>query len=156
MQASVDVTQLPCVVPLQSRLPATLPPPPPLTPPPPALPAAAPCAAMAATQVDTTLNPRVASLKPSKTMALTDLATKLKEEGADIIGLAAGEPDVRRTAERPWLLKRQRLLAFGLLLRCGSVQRHVGSQRRHGVQCSSGCRRLPAALFVPCSPSVLP
>ncbi|KAI7836238.1 hypothetical protein COHA_009878 [Chlorella ohadii] len=48
---------------------------------------------MAATQVDTTLNPRVASLKPSKTMALTDLATKLKEEGADIIGLAAGEPD---------------------------------------------------------------
>lgn len=44
--------------------------------------------------VDTTLNPRVASLKPSKTMALTDLATKLREEGADIIGLAAGEPDV--------------------------------------------------------------
>lgn len=43
--------------------------------------------------VDTTLNPRVASLKPSKTMALTDLATKLREEGADIIGLAAGEPD---------------------------------------------------------------
>lgn len=43
--------------------------------------------------VDTTLNPRVASLKPSKTMALTDLATKLKEDGADIIGLAAGEPD---------------------------------------------------------------
>ncbi|EFN59424.1 hypothetical protein CHLNCDRAFT_48481 [Chlorella variabilis] len=47
----------------------------------------------AAAPVDTTLNPRVAALKPSKTMALTDLATKLKEEGADIIGLAAGEPD---------------------------------------------------------------
>lgn len=49
----------------------------------------------AAAAVDTTLNPRVASLKPSKTMALTDLATRLKEEGQDIIGLAAGEPDVR-------------------------------------------------------------
>ncbi|KAI3433551.1 hypothetical protein D9Q98_003362 [Chlorella vulgaris] len=55
------------------------------------------CTAMAsdtaAAAVDTTLNPRVASLKPSKTMALTDLATRLKEEGQDIIGLAAGEPD---------------------------------------------------------------
>ena len=44
-------------------------------------------------EVDQTLNPRVASLKPSKTMALTDLATSLKEQGVDIIGLAAGEPD---------------------------------------------------------------
>lgn len=78
------------------RPPAAAQPPPPACP----LPAAAPCAAMAAVQVDTTLNPRVASLKPSKTMALTDLATKLKEEGADIIGLAAGEPDVSRTGAR--------------------------------------------------------
>lgn len=55
---------------------------------------AAPAAAAAATSgVDQTLNPRVASLKPSKTMALTDLATRLKEEGVDVIGLAAGEPD---------------------------------------------------------------
>ena len=43
--------------------------------------------------VDPTLNPRVAALKPSKTMALTDLATSLKEKGVDVIGLAAGEPD---------------------------------------------------------------
>lgn len=43
--------------------------------------------------VDTTLNPRVAALKPSKTMALTDLATSLRESGVDVIGLAAGEPD---------------------------------------------------------------
>jgi bifunctional aspartate aminotransferase and glutamate/aspartate-prephenate aminotransferase len=49
--------------------------------------------AMASSQVDQTLNPRVAALKPSKTMALTDLATSLKEKGVDIIGLAAGEPD---------------------------------------------------------------
>ena len=40
-----------------------------------------------------TINPRVASVKPSKTMALTDLASSLKDQGADIIGLAAGEPD---------------------------------------------------------------
>lgn len=43
--------------------------------------------------VDLTLNPKVAALKPSKTMALTDLATSLREEGVDVIGLAAGEPD---------------------------------------------------------------
>lgn len=57
----------------------------------------------AAVEVDTTLNPRVAALKPSKTMALTDLATRLREEGKDVIGLAAGEPDVscsRLKAER--------------------------------------------------------
>ncbi len=46
-----------------------------------------------ATGVDQTLNPQVACLKPSKTMALTDLATSLKEKGVDVIGLAAGEPD---------------------------------------------------------------
>ncbi len=43
--------------------------------------------------VDQTLNPRVAALKPSKTMALTDLARQLRESGRDIVGLAAGEPD---------------------------------------------------------------
>lgn len=50
-------------------------------------------------EVDTTLNPRVAALKPSKTMALTDLATSLRERGVDIIGLAAGEPDFDTPAE---------------------------------------------------------
>jgi hypothetical protein len=43
--------------------------------------------------LDLTLNPRVSSLKPSKTMALTDLATSLREKGVEVIGLAAGEPD---------------------------------------------------------------
>ena len=43
--------------------------------------------------VDQTLNPRVAALKPSKTMALTDLGRQMKEDGVDIIELAAGEPD---------------------------------------------------------------
>ena len=38
------------------------------------------------------LNPRVASLRESKTMALTDLARSMKESGL-VIGLAAGEPD---------------------------------------------------------------
>eukprot|EP00199_Chlamydomonas_sp_CCMP681_P002087 CAMPEP_0119103218 /NCGR_PEP_ID=MMETSP1180-20130426/1712_1 /TAXON_ID=3052 ORGANISM="Chlamydomonas cf sp, Strain CCMP681" /NCGR_SAMPLE_ID=MMETSP1180 /ASSEMBLY_ACC=CAM_ASM_000741 /LENGTH=414 /DNA_ID=CAMNT_0007087665 /DNA_START=172 /DNA_END=1416 /DNA_ORIENTATION=+ len=44
-------------------------------------------------EVDLTLNPAVASVKPSKTMALTDLATTMREQGIDVIGLAAGEPD---------------------------------------------------------------
>jgi len=43
--------------------------------------------------VDASLNPRVAALKPSKTVALTDLALSLKQQGIDVIGLAAGEPD---------------------------------------------------------------
>ena len=42
-----------------------------------------------ASTVDLTLNPRVAALKPSKTMALTDLARSLREQGQDVIGLAA-------------------------------------------------------------------
>ena len=34
--------------------------------------------------MDQTLNPRVASLKSSKTMALTDLARSLKEQGVPV------------------------------------------------------------------------
>ena len=49
--------------------------------------------------VDLTLNPRVAALKPSKTMALTDLARSLREQGQDVIGLAAGEPDFDTPSE---------------------------------------------------------
>ena len=48
---------------------------------------------MTVKEVETTLNPRVAALKPSKTMALTDLASSMREKGIDVIGLAAGEPD---------------------------------------------------------------
>lgn len=44
-------------------------------------------------QLDISLSPRVAALKPSKTMAITDLATALKQAGVPVIGLAAGEPD---------------------------------------------------------------
>ena len=55
--------------------------------------AASPPAATPSPSIDTTLNPLVASLRPSKTMALTDAARALRESGADVIGLAAGEPD---------------------------------------------------------------
>jgi len=44
-------------------------------------------------EVDTSLNPRVVALKLSKTMALTDLASSMRERGMDVVGLAAGEPD---------------------------------------------------------------
>ena len=44
-------------------------------------------------EVDTNLNPRVVALKLSKTMALTDLASSMRERGMDVVGLAAGEPD---------------------------------------------------------------
>jgi hypothetical protein len=48
------------------------------------------CAVSVVAEVDETLNPRVASLRESKTMALTDLARSMKESGQDVIGLAAG------------------------------------------------------------------
>ncbi|KAF5791205.1 putative transaminase [Helianthus annuus] len=44
-------------------------------------------------EVDTTLSPRVNSVKPSKTVAITDQATALVEAGVPVIRLAAGEPD---------------------------------------------------------------
>ncbi|CAA2949348.1 bifunctional aspartate aminotransferase and glutamate/aspartate-prephenate aminotransferase isoform X1 [Olea europaea var. sylvestris] len=44
-------------------------------------------------KVDITLSPRVNSVKPSKTVAITDQATALVEAGFSVIRLAAGEPD---------------------------------------------------------------
>lgn len=49
--------------------------------------------------MDQTLNPRVAALRPSKTMALTDKAREMRESGLPVIGLAAGEPDFDTPAE---------------------------------------------------------
>ena len=43
--------------------------------------------------LDTALNPRVAAVKPSKTMVLTDLARTMRDSGVDVVALAAGEPD---------------------------------------------------------------
>lgn len=54
---------------------------------------------MTVKEVDTTLNPRVAALKPSKTMALTDLASSMQQKGIDVVGLAAGEPDFDTPAQ---------------------------------------------------------
>lgn len=50
-------------------------------------------AAQGHASVDTGLNDRVAAVRPSKTMQLTDLATSMKERGVDVLSLAAGEPD---------------------------------------------------------------
>ncbi|KAL6959316.1 Transaminase [Sarracenia purpurea var. burkii] len=44
-------------------------------------------------QVDISLSPRVNSVKPSKTVAITDQATALVQAGVPVIRLAAGEPD---------------------------------------------------------------
>jgi hypothetical protein len=43
--------------------------------------------------VDASISPRVSALRPSKTMAITDQATALRQAGVPVIGLAAGEPD---------------------------------------------------------------
>ena len=48
---------------------------------------------MTVKEVDTTLNPRVSALKLAKTMALSDLASSMREDGIDVVSLAAGEPD---------------------------------------------------------------
>ncbi|KAJ8543714.1 hypothetical protein K7X08_025332 [Anisodus acutangulus] len=44
-------------------------------------------------EVDSSLSPRVNSVKPSKTVAITDQATALVQAGVPVIRLAAGEPD---------------------------------------------------------------
>lgn len=44
-------------------------------------------------KLDTSLNPRVAALRPSKTMVISDYATALVESGVPVVRLAAGEPD---------------------------------------------------------------
>ncbi|CAI0429164.1 unnamed protein product [Linum tenue] len=44
-------------------------------------------------ELDVSLSPRVNSVKPSKTVAITDQATALAEAGVPVIRLAAGEPD---------------------------------------------------------------
>ncbi|KAM0006715.1 putative transaminase [Helianthus debilis subsp. tardiflorus] len=44
-------------------------------------------------ELDTTLSPRVNSVKPSKTVAISDQAAALVEAGVPVIRLAAGEPD---------------------------------------------------------------
>ena len=44
-------------------------------------------------EVDILLSPRVNSVKPSKTIAITDLATALVQAGVPVIRLEAGEPD---------------------------------------------------------------
>ncbi|KAG9151767.1 hypothetical protein Leryth_002046 [Lithospermum erythrorhizon] len=43
--------------------------------------------------IDISLSPRVNSVKPSKTVAITDQATALAQAGVPVIRLAAGEPD---------------------------------------------------------------
>uniref|UniRef100_A0A5B6ZZV5 Bifunctional aspartate aminotransferase and glutamate/aspartate-prephenate aminotransferase n=1 Tax=Davidia involucrata TaxID=16924 RepID=A0A5B6ZZV5_DAVIN len=44
-------------------------------------------------EIDISLSPRVNSVKPSKTVAITDQATALLQAGIPVIRLAAGEPD---------------------------------------------------------------
>ncbi|KAK6791938.1 hypothetical protein RDI58_011019 [Solanum bulbocastanum] len=44
-------------------------------------------------EVDLSLSPRVNSVKPSKTVAITDQATALVQAGVPVIRLAAGKPD---------------------------------------------------------------
>ncbi|CAK9185777.1 unnamed protein product [Ilex paraguariensis] len=44
-------------------------------------------------EIDISLSPRVNSVKPSKTVAITDQATALVQAGVPVIRLAAGEPD---------------------------------------------------------------
>ena len=46
-----------------------------------------------ALQLDLSINPAVAQVQVSKTMALTDLARDLKRQGVDVVSLTSGEPD---------------------------------------------------------------
>nr|CAB3474930.1 unnamed protein product [Digitaria exilis] len=50
-------------------------------------------AVVRAEAVDTSISPRVKALRLSKTMAITDQATALRQAGVPVISLSAGEPD---------------------------------------------------------------
>lgn len=56
---------------------------------------------------------RVQALTPSTTLAITSKAKALKEEGHDVIGLGAGEPDfntpedILNVAKKRWMKERQ-------------------------------------------------
>lgn len=50
-------------------------------------------------ELDVSLSPRVNSVKPSKTVAITDQATALVQAGVPVIRLAAGEPDFDTPSE---------------------------------------------------------
>lgn len=43
--------------------------------------------------VDQTINPVLLAVRPSKTMAFTDMATRMREDGVNVISLSVGEPD---------------------------------------------------------------
>lgn len=55
-------------------------------------------AVVRAEAVDASISPTVNALRPSKTMAITDQATALRQAGVPVIGLAAGEPDFNTPA----------------------------------------------------------
>jgi hypothetical protein len=112
-------------------------------------------AADAAVSVDQTLNPLVASLSVSKTMALTDLARSMKESGIDVS---------RSWHDERWQA-RASVPAVGrthMLQSCDSkshaweqqqrIHRKAIMQRSPGVTGRAGCRALQARLCVavPC------
>ncbi|GMP32752.1 hypothetical protein CsSME_00006371 [Camellia sinensis var. sinensis] len=49
-------------------------------------------------EVDISLSPRVNSVKPSKTVAISDQATALVQAGVPVVRLAAGKPDFNTPA----------------------------------------------------------
>ena len=71
-------------------------------------------------EVDISLSPRVNSVKPSKTVAITDQATALVQAGVPVIRLAAGEPDFDTPAviAEVFFLIFFNLISFGLWLMC--------------------------------------
>ena len=60
-------------------------------------------------EVDIGLSPRVNSIQPSKTVALTDQAMALAQAGVPVIQLAVGEPDF----DTPAVIAEVVLLIFG-------------------------------------------
>lgn len=61
-------------------------------------------------ELDLSLSPRVNSVKPSKTVAITDQATALVQAGIPVIRLAAGEPDFDTPAAIAEVLFRSSML----------------------------------------------
>lgn len=70
-------------------------------------------AANSSVELDISLSPRVNSIKPSKTVALTDQAMALARAGVPVIQLSVGEPDFDTPAPVAEVKKNMNLLCHG-------------------------------------------
>lgn len=92
--------------------------------------------------IDASLNPLLAALPPSATIALMDRARDMARQGADIISLAGGEPDVppvEAVREAGVARLRSGELSYGPVAGLAELRQEIAAEltRRHGHPCAA-------------------